>query len=131
MSDDRDEAGFRVTDRRRVRADETTAGVAEQTDTDAAASGSEEGPGSAEQVSFSTFVLGLSTQALLHLGEIDDPTAGGRATDLGAAKHMIDILGVLDAKTRGNLDHAEEQLLGAVLYDLRMRYVELVRKSKA
>ena len=47
--------------------------------------------------------------------------------DLGAARHVIDILGILQAKTKNNLEQAEERLLEAVLYDLRMRYVELVR----
>src|SRR5262249_23779270 len=78
-------------------------------------------------VSFSSFLLGLSTQALLHLGEIEDPASGRVERDLGAAKLVIDILGILQAKTKGNLEQAEDQLLDAVLYDLRMRYVELVR----
>lgn len=47
--------------------------------------------------------------------------------DLGAAKHVIDILGILREKTRNNLEQGEESLLDSVLYDLRMRYVELVR----
>ncbi len=83
-----------------------------------------------EPVSFSTFVLGLSTQALLHLGEIDDPVTGRLERDLGAAKHVIDILGILKDKTRNNLEQAEDRLLDAVLYDLRMKYVELARGSK-
>jgi Domain of unknown function (DUF1844) len=83
-----------------------------------------------EPVSFSTFVLGLSTQALLHLGEIDDPATGRVERDLAAAKHVIDILGILKDKTRRNLEQAEERLLEAVLYDLRMKYVEIVRGSK-
>ena len=78
-------------------------------------------------VSFSSFLLGLSTQALLHLGEIEIPVSGRVERDLGAAKHVIDILGILKDKTRGNLEQAEQQLLDAVLYDLRMRYVELVQ----
>jgi hypothetical protein len=82
-----------------------------------------------EPVNFSTFLLGLSTQALLHLGEIPNPLTGAVERDLGAAKHVIDILGILRDKTRGNLDQSEETLLDSVLYDLRMRYVELVRRG--
>jgi len=82
-----------------------------------------------EPVTFSTFVLGLSTQALLHLGEIPNPLTRALERDLGAAKHVIDILGILREKTRGNLDPSEEALLDSMLYDLRMRYVELVRSS--
>lgn len=79
-------------------------------------------------VTFSTFLLGLSTQALLHLGEIPNPVSGQLEPDLVAAKQVIDILGVLQAKTRGNLDEAEQGLVESVLYDLRIRYVEIARR---
>jgi hypothetical protein len=79
------------------------------------------------EMSFSSFVMGLTTQALMHLGEIPDPMNQNVAHDLPAAKQMIDLLGILRDKTKGNLDAAEEQLLGEVLYDLRMRYVEMAR----
>jgi hypothetical protein len=79
------------------------------------------------EMTFSTFVMGLTTQALMHLGEIPDPVNQSVAHDLPAAKQMIDLLGILRDKTKGNLDGAEEQLLGEVLYDLRMRYVEMAR----
>jgi Domain of unknown function (DUF1844) len=80
-----------------------------------------------QEINFSTFVMGLSTQALMHLGEIADPEAP-EGPDLPAAKHMIDLLGILREKTTGNLEPAEEQLLSSMLYDLRMRYVEVSRK---
>ena len=79
-----------------------------------------------QQINFTTFVMGLSTQALMHLGEIVEPGAP-QTPDLPAAKQMIDLLGVLREKTTGNLDAAEEQLLASMLYDLRMRYVEVSR----
>ena len=79
------------------------------------------------EMNFTTFVMGLSTQALMHLGEIADPEAP-HAPDLGAAKQMIDLLGILREKTTGNLEPAEEQLLSSMLYDLRMRYVEVSRQ---
>lgn len=85
---------------------------------DAAASG---------ELSFSTFVMGLTTQALMHLGEIPDPMEQTVAHDLPAAKQMIDLLAILRDKTRGNLDVAEAQLLDNMLYDLRMRFVEVSR----
>jgi hypothetical protein len=136
MVDEKDSPrGFRVTDRRRfseegeAREDE---GVSEAEPESAPAPDLPPPPQRAaaapeEPVSFSSFLLGLSTQALLHLGEIEDPASGRVERDLGAAKHVIDILGILKEKTRGNLEQPEEQLLEAVLYDLRMRYVELVR----
>jgi hypothetical protein len=76
-----------------------------------------------------TFVLGLSTQALMHLGEVVDPTQPRVTPDLPASKQVIDILGVLKAKTSGNLTDDETGLLDAVLYDLRMRYVALVERA--
>lgn len=80
-----------------------------------------------EPVTFSTFVLGLSTQALLHLGEIPNPVTQKLETDLDAARQLIDILGMLAQKTRNNLEPGEQSLLESALYDLRMRYVELRR----
>jgi len=80
-------------------------------------------------LTFSTFVLSLSTQALVHLGEIPNPGDNQLATDLPSAKQMIDILGILKEKTNGNLDKSESGLLDSVLYDLRLRYVERVRKG--
>ena len=78
-------------------------------------------------LNFSTFILSLSTQALVHLGEIPNPIDNKLGTDLLAAKHMIDILGILKEKTKGNLDDSESGLLDTVLYDLRLNYVERVR----
>jgi hypothetical protein len=80
-------------------------------------------------LTFSTFVLSLSTQALVHLGEIPNPADNRLSTDLLSAKEMIDILGILKEKTNGNLDKSESGLLDSVLYDLRLRYVERVRKG--
>jgi hypothetical protein len=137
MDEEKDSSrGFRVTDRRRF-SDDGEARPENEAATEAAAPPEREAAGPRrepppfdEPVSFSTFVLGLSTQALLHLGEIADPTTGRLERDLGAAKHVIDILGILQDKTRSNLEQAEGQLLDTVLYDLRMKYVELVRGSK-
>ncbi|HEY2108028.1 MAG TPA: DUF1844 domain-containing protein, partial [Candidatus Binataceae bacterium] len=81
------------------------------------------------EINFTTFVVSLSTQALMHLGEIPDPMTNQQERDLPAAQHMIDILGMLQEKTRGNLDHEEEGLLRSVLFDLRMKYVETARHN--
>jgi len=81
------------------------------------------------EINFSTFIISLSTQALAHLGEIADPMQGRVAVDLIAAKQLIDMLGVLEVKTKGNLDEAEAALLEHCLYDLRLRYVELARRQ--
>lgn len=87
------------------------------------------GPAHHPEINFATFVVSLSTQALMHLGEIPDPMTNQQERDLPAAQHMIDILGMLQEKTRGNLDHEEEGLLRSILFDLRMKYVETARHN--
>jgi len=76
------------------------------------------------EVAFSTFILSLSSSALLHLGEIPDPASQTTNTDLPMAKHIIDTIGMLQEKTQGNLDSEEERLVKTLLYDLRLRYVQ-------
>ena len=75
------------------------------------------------EVNFSSFLLSLSSSALLHLGEIADPQSGEKKKDLALAKQSIDIIGILKDKTKGNLSEEEENLLQNLLYDLQMRFV--------
>jgi len=72
---------------------------------------------------FLPFVSGIAAQALMQLGAIDNPIYGKKIVDLDAARYSIDIIGVLEEKTRGNLTPEEEKYLKAALHDLRMRYV--------
>lgn len=81
------------------------------------------------EINFSTFVISLSTQALMHLGEIANPLSGNEERDVPLAKQMIDIVGMLQEKTRGNLTGGEAQLIEEILFDLRMKYVEAVKKK--
>lgn len=76
------------------------------------------------EVSFSTFVFSLSSSALVHLGEIPEPSTQQMHQDLMLAKQIIDTLGMLEEKTRSNLDPDEERFIKTVLYDLRLRYVQ-------
>jgi len=62
-------------------------------------------------------------------GEVEHPETPGRAPNLPLAKQTIDILGMLEQKTRGNLTAEERQLLEQVLYELRMRFVEATTSS--
>lgn len=78
------------------------------------------------EVTFASFIYSLSTSALIHLGEIPEPTTEKMAKNLPLAKQTIDILGILQEKTKGNLTQEEENLLNTFLYDLRMRYVKAV-----
>jgi hypothetical protein len=82
------------------------------------------------QIDFATFVLSLSHSALMHLGEAPHPETNKVEQNLALAKQDIDILGMLDEKTKGNLSGDEERLLAQVLFDLRMRFVERSKGSK-
>ena len=76
-------------------------------------------------LTFSGFVISLATTAALHFGDIADPNTGRKPEpDLNAAAHIIQILEMLQAKTRGNLIPEEEKLLDDLLYELRLRYVQ-------
>jgi hypothetical protein len=79
-------------------------------------------------VDFATFVLSLGSSALMHLGEVEQPGTGATVKNLPLAKHSIDILSMLESKTKGNLTPPEAQLLDNLLFDLRLRYVEATRK---
>lgn len=80
------------------------------------------------EINFSAFVISLSTQALMHLGEIANPISEKVELDVPVAKQMIDILAMLREKTRGNLNASEDRLMEDILFDLRMKYVEAVKK---
>ena len=69
------------------------------------------------EVTFATFVYSLSTSALVHLGEIPEPISETMDRNLPLAKQTIDILGILQEKTKGNLTPEEENLLSSFLYD--------------
>jgi len=80
------------------------------------------------KIDFSTFVLSLSTSALVHMGRAPDPQTGSVAEkNLAAARETIDLLEMLQAKTLGNLDAEEARLLESMLYELRMQFVEAGR----
>ena len=82
-------------------------------------------------LSFTAFVLSLASTAAIHFGDLPDPTSGERAPlNLAGAAQMIDILALLEEKTKGNLTPDEEQLLDAILYELRLRFVEAQGQEK-
>lgn len=83
-----------------------------------------------EDITFVGFVLSLSTEALALLGEMPHPATGEKMRDLRGAQQFIDILGVLREKTRGNLSSEEDSLMERVLFDLRMKYVEIARQVR-
>ena len=136
MTDEEKEKGFTVRDRRlfaegeveerREKPDEKqkpaearTEHVREQAGTKP--EGQEEAP--LPEINFSNFIFSLSTSALIQLGEIPDPINNQTSKNLAMAKQTIDILGMLQEKTKGNLTDDEESLIENILYDLRMRFV--------
>jgi len=77
------------------------------------------------QLTFTAFVLSLASSAAIHFGDLADPESGEKtAPNLEGASQMIEILSLLEQKTRGNLTPEEQQLLEELLYELRMRFVE-------
>jgi len=77
-----------------------------------------------------TLILSLSTSAMIQLGLVEEPAGGRIPADFEAARHTIDMLAVVQEKTRGNLTPQEEQLLEQVLYELRLAYVSISSGSR-
>jgi hypothetical protein len=80
-------------------------------------------------VDFSTLVISIAQGALMNLGEIEDPDTKQKSQNLVLARHNIDLLGLLQDKTRGNLDKEEQKLIENLLYDLRIKYVSRCKAS--
>ena len=84
-----------------------------------------------ESLSFTAFVLSLASTAAIHFGDLPDPISGERSEpNLEGATQMIEILSLLEQKTRGNLTAEEREVLGQVLYELRMRFVDATGGGK-
>lgn len=80
------------------------------------------------RVTFPAFIMSLNTSVLFHLGEIPDPATGNKQTDYDLARHGIETLMLLQEKTKGNLTADEEGMLKGILYDVKMRFVNSVKK---
>ncbi len=74
-------------------------------------------------IDFASFIMSLAASGMAYLGEMPDPATGERMENLDGAQQMIDILTLLQTKTKGNLETDEEQLLEHLLYELRMKYL--------
>ena len=73
---------------------------------------------------FATFIMSLNASALVNIGMIDDPVTGKKMKNLVLGKQTIDIIAMLEEKTKGNLTVDEEKLLKGMLYDLRIAFVK-------
>jgi len=131
------ERGFKIVDRRGKGGDEEAGNPSQQHseesgDSRGASEPLQAGPEAGRElpeIDFSTFVLSLGTSAMMHMGLVGDPETGTPSGEknLPFARQTIDTLEMLQAKTRGNLEPDEAQLLESLLYDLRMRFVEASR----
>ena len=84
----------------------------------------------ASAINFVAFVLSLAHTAAVHFGDVPDPVNGAKLeASLPAAQQMIDILALIEEKTRGNLTAEERRLLDQMLFELRLRYVEIQSAS--
>ncbi len=136
--------GFKVEDKRRFdstgesRGDDDAGDVGGQAEQEADTATASEGATAAEaggeeyaregaELTFSSFVIGLASQAFMFLGVAPDSQSGVVHQDLPQAKAMIDILGMLEEKTAGNLDEGEAQMMEEMLYELRLHYVKAVK----
>jgi hypothetical protein len=82
-------------------------------------------------LTFSGFILSLATTAAVHFGDIPDPNTGERGEpNLAAAAQMIELIAMLQERTKGNLIEPEERLLDDLLYELRLRFVQAQQGDK-
>jgi hypothetical protein len=82
-------------------------------------------------VDFATFILSLSSSAAYHLGLVPHPEKESSCLNLPMARQTIDILSILQEKTKGNLNAEEERLLSEILYNLRMAFVRESQKCSS
>ena len=138
MTKEQDEQGFRITDKRGFREDGKTSDASSDTkETPADASSSTAATNPTEQelpprppIDFPSYLLSYYTQGLVLLGEVPNPYTNKKEEDVEAARHTIDILTMLEQKTRGNLAKEEQQLLETVLYELRMKFMAKTARIK-
>lgn len=119
-----DQKGFTVTDKRRAVADEAETQPGQNVKEEPTCEEMAEEEAFTTVLNFSTFILSLTTSALVGLGELPDPMTKEKLVNLPLAQQTISIIEILKQKTTGNLTDDEEQLISTVLYDLRMKYVK-------
>lgn len=108
--------------------------LAEQAKASQSAQPAAGGAGPAGQIpaaSFDLLVKTMATQALLFMGAVPDPRSGQRIQNLDVARHHIDLLTVIDQKTKGNLTEEEASALSTTLYELRSTYIQMSAAGRA
>jgi hypothetical protein len=135
MTKDQEEQGFKITDKRsfseegelrpETAAEETPAQGKTESSAPAADTRSPREAPSEEptKIDFPSYILSYYTQGLVLLGEVPNPYTNKKEEDLDGARHIVDIVTMLQEKTKGNLAKEEERLVESVLYELRMKFM--------
>jgi len=145
MAEHEGDKGFVVRDRRRFAGEAATTSETEGTPPPGAAQAAadalrggprgpspEQEPGAPQAagyrpIDFTTFIFSLGSSAMMHLGDAPHPETGVVRKDLALARETIDLIAMLREKTKGNLTAEEDRFIGALLYDLRMRFIEAAK----
>ena len=138
MTKEQDEQGFKVTDNRGFQENGKTSDASsdtKETPADASAAAAANTPQGQElpprpPIDFPSYLLSYYTQGLVLLGEVPNPYTNKKEEDVEAARHTIDILTMLEQKTKGNLTKEEQQLMETVLYELRMKFMAKTDRIK-
>jgi len=129
-----EEQKFNVTDKRGFTEDGTPKPVAEEPAEKppaAAASDTKDKAGESRQpIDFPSYILSYYTQGMVLLGEIPNPYTNKKEEDVESARNIVDILALLEQKTKGNLSSEESKLLESVLYELRMKFMAKTSRIK-
>jgi len=140
--EEQEEQSFRVTDKRGFREDGESAApesrenekeeenpIVEQPSKEKEKPPEQETP-PRPPIDFPSYILSYYTQGCVLLGEVPNPYTNKKEEDLEAAKHTVDILSMLEQKTKGNLGKEEQQLIESVLYELRMKFMAKTNRIK-
>ncbi|MDR0311728.1 MAG: DUF1844 domain-containing protein [Acidobacteriota bacterium] len=130
-----EQSEFKVTDRRGFAEDGTPKPVVEEPakNENPAADASRPGKESGDErpsIDFPSYILSYYTQGMVLLGEIPNPYTNKKEEDIESSRNIIDILALLEEKTKGNLSAEESKLLESVLYELRMKFMGKTSRIK-
>jgi hypothetical protein len=130
MGEDKKEEikGYTFTDKRGLERDEPLEGKL-STEPDPHPSGNNDRM-SSQSIDFTTLIMSLASAALVSMGRVPDPETGTVRKNLVFAQQNIDIIHLLQEKTRGNLTAEEQQLAEQILYELRMSYISAIKDDK-
>jgi len=141
MTEEQGNQGFTVTDKRTFREDGQLREETAKSEAGKRAGGppastggetqqAQSGAGELPPIDFPSYILSYYTQGLVLLGEVPNPYTNKQEEDLEASRHTINVLAMLQEKTRGNLTKEEDQLLDSVLYELRMKFMAKTSRIK-